>query len=333
MARKIRFPLKMTNGAEVRTIDELRAEFDLSAVLGYYADGKLVTWLRDHYYDSEADKIEALDKNSKSFQNDLCAALGVEAAADSAEADGEFDEEYIKRRNEKKRILRDLTDDEEIIYKVDQVALNQDDLLDIYDEGKKEIYLCKGEFEIPLSVTDVTYIGVADPIVTVRVTDNVNFKEKNIKFVDCVYGWDISNTTPLDNMKRAEHLFLKGDYQKVASVLEHYAEQDNPRAIMMLCLICKGNFIKSDKYSFWLEVSKKSSEVYNVIMNNESDDSEKYSTLIDKLAKKGSKFDISFYSFYKNKKSSFDSDFSSKDIIPKNNKNKYLWALWDHQKS
>ncbi len=91
MARKIRFPLKMTNGTEVRTIEELRAYFDLTAVLGYYADGKLVTWLRDRYLDSEADKIEALVKDSKSFQNDLCAALGVEAPSGPDEAGGEFD--------------------------------------------------------------------------------------------------------------------------------------------------------------------------------------------------------------------------------------------------
>ena len=54
MARKIRFPLKMTNSTEVRTIEELRANFDLTAVLGYYADGKLVDWLRDRYFENES---------------------------------------------------------------------------------------------------------------------------------------------------------------------------------------------------------------------------------------------------------------------------------------
>ena len=58
MAKKIRFPLKMANGTDVRTIEELRTNFDLTTVLGYYADGKLITWLRDRFYDTEADKIE-----------------------------------------------------------------------------------------------------------------------------------------------------------------------------------------------------------------------------------------------------------------------------------
>ncbi len=47
MARKIRFPLRMKNGAEVRTLEELRENFDLESVLGYYTDGKLQTWLAD----------------------------------------------------------------------------------------------------------------------------------------------------------------------------------------------------------------------------------------------------------------------------------------------
>ena len=45
MARIIRFPLKMKNGAEIRTLDELKENFDLESVLGYFTDGKLATWL------------------------------------------------------------------------------------------------------------------------------------------------------------------------------------------------------------------------------------------------------------------------------------------------
>ena len=59
MAKKIRFPLKI-NGADVRTIEELRENFDLEGVLGYFANGKLVIWLRDRYYNGEADAIENL---------------------------------------------------------------------------------------------------------------------------------------------------------------------------------------------------------------------------------------------------------------------------------
>ena len=43
MAKKIRFPLKLAEGAEARTLDELREHFDLQAVLEYYKNGKLLT--------------------------------------------------------------------------------------------------------------------------------------------------------------------------------------------------------------------------------------------------------------------------------------------------
>ena len=44
MARKIPFSLKMADGAQVRTMEELRAHFDFEAVLGYYDNGRLCDW-------------------------------------------------------------------------------------------------------------------------------------------------------------------------------------------------------------------------------------------------------------------------------------------------
>ena len=64
MARKIRFPLKMKNGAEVHTLDELKENFDLESVLGYFTDGKLATWLADRYYDETAEAVSALSADS-----------------------------------------------------------------------------------------------------------------------------------------------------------------------------------------------------------------------------------------------------------------------------
>lgn len=277
MARKIRFPLKMQNGADVRTIEELRENFDLESVLGYYTDGKLVTWLKDRYYDAEADKIAALNRDAKSFKVDICSVLGIEFQEDSED----IDIDYISRRREKLKILRSLTDDEQIIYNVDSVALNQDDLLDILDEGKKKIYLCQGEFEIPLSVSDITYIGFKNPIVTIRVTDNVNFKEKNLKFVDLYYGWDISCVTPDDEMRRAENYFMRGEYQSAVDILEKLAEQDNPRAIMLLYRIFINYIPDKNKENMYREKAVKSHEIFNAI-DNISERTEKYLPLLKK---------------------------------------------------
>ena len=55
MARKNKFPLKMANDIEVRSLDELRQHFDINKIVEYFRDGKLLEWLSDRYYDDEAD--------------------------------------------------------------------------------------------------------------------------------------------------------------------------------------------------------------------------------------------------------------------------------------
>lgn len=110
----------MSNGTEVRTIEELRKSFDLEAVVGYFADGKFLTWLQDRYYDVEFEKVSALNPESSSFKAQLCEALGVKFNEDNTE---ELDLDYINRRNEKKTILSQLTTDDELIKNIDYVAL------------------------------------------------------------------------------------------------------------------------------------------------------------------------------------------------------------------
>lgn len=236
MARKIRFPLKMSNGTEVRTLDELRANFDLNAVLGYYADGKLVTWLRDRYFENEANAVEALDKTSATFQNDLCGILGVTLSPDTDEE--AFDEEYILRRNEKRALLRDLTDDEKIINSVDSAVFDQDDLYNIYDLGKHEIYLCKGEFEIPINITGVTYIGIADPTVKLRSGSFADYESKGIKFVNC--GEDATTEDHNDNAaEKIDEDYESMDVDKFRDkekfeALKQRAAEQNPGALYKL---------------------------------------------------------------------------------------------------
>lgn len=232
MARKIRFPLIMKDGAEVRTLDELRENFDLEAVLGYFADGKLLTWLQNRYYDVESEKISALNPENSSFEAQLCEALGVTFSKNNIE---EFDLDYINRRNEKKEILSQLTTDEKLLQNIDYVALNQEDLIDCFDIGAKTIYLVgKTVFTIPLSVTGITYIGHSDAKAVIRATDNVNFKEKNITFMDIQFSWDTSVITPNDKVYQAEQMLARGQDSEAISLLEAIAESNHPRALLIL---------------------------------------------------------------------------------------------------
>lgn len=77
MARKIRFPLDMGQGIEVRSIEELKENFSLSHVLMYISNGKLVTWLRDRHEDDIADAIEKLDKSDSDLPRKVCLIFDV----------------------------------------------------------------------------------------------------------------------------------------------------------------------------------------------------------------------------------------------------------------
>lgn len=199
MAKKIRFPLKM-NGTDVRTIEELRENFDLESVLGYFANGKLATWLKDRYYDNEAMAVESLSADDEKLHQKLCSILKVSYTEENS-----IDIATVKRKNEKLAFLKQVNDGEKWISKVDAVAFNQEDLLDILDTGtEKMIYLYEGDFEIPLTVKNITYFGINNPSVLLRAYDNVNFSSLNLKFVDLCFGWDVSNVSSADRMYQAE---------------------------------------------------------------------------------------------------------------------------------
>lgn len=268
MAKKVKFPLRMNNGADVRTIEELRENFDLESVLEYYASGKLVTWLCDRYYDVEAEKVSNLNADSSSFKTQLCEILGVNIGDDVSE---EVDLEYVKRRNEKKHELCQLTSDPEIIKNIDSVAFNQDDLIDALDSGAQTIYLCKGKFTIPLSVPNITYIGLNDPIVIIRATDNVNFKEKNIKFVDTLFGWDVSSVTPNDKMYQAERCYMICEYEKAEKLLKELVETNNPRAIVLLCNLYDAIRINSKACNELRQLGNSIGEIFSVIEYSDGD--------------------------------------------------------------
>ena len=77
MAKKVRFPLEMDGGIEVRDIESLRENFSLQRIMGYFENGKLSTWLRDRYANDMADQIESLNEDDSELARKICAALGV----------------------------------------------------------------------------------------------------------------------------------------------------------------------------------------------------------------------------------------------------------------
>ena len=182
MAKKIRFPLEMDGGVEVRDIQSLRENFSLGRVMGYLADGKLITWLRDRYANDLADAIESLDKESGSLAKEVCEILGV-----TYDETSEENLEKAVERNRKLSLLKEYTSESKYIDNVDSVAFEQDDLYDLLDEGDEIIYLCGDKFSIPLAKEGITYIGINNPVVVIDSKVEIDWDEKRISLSGVKY--------------------------------------------------------------------------------------------------------------------------------------------------
>lgn len=176
----VKFPLKMADGAMVRTLEDLREHFDLTTVLSYYDNGRLVKWLENGYYDEEAKQIAALDSFSDSFKDELCAVLGVNYSENETEQVTLAD---VSNRNQRLERLKQYTADDSILAKIDCVAFAQDELMDFLKKGIHEVYLFGERFVIPANVSGVTYIGVNRPVVEFQGgTIGADIEIQNVEF-------------------------------------------------------------------------------------------------------------------------------------------------------
>lgn len=255
MARKIRVkaPL-LVNGIEIRDIDVLRDNFDIDAIIDYAFDGKLVKWLRDRYYDEEADEVEALSQDDPDLEDKLYEIFDVEPP---------LSEEEIAWRNERLARLKEFTDDEEILANVDSVAFDQEDLSDCLDAELDTIYLCGGRFLIPLKVEDKTYIGIGDAVAEIRSNTPIDFEALNIHFKDIRFNSAYQKIAiQVDDGEPVESLFSRGlaaenakDYVGARNCFERAAmknHQDSMRHLADIYSEGKGMKPNPEKAFKWL---------------------------------------------------------------------------------
>ena len=176
MVKKIRFPLEMDNGIEVRGMEELRDNFSLTRIVHYFENGKLLTWLKDRYEDELARKVEILDRSDKQFAQKISNIFGVPYNESEEDA---LEEELVRAK--RLELLKKYTDDTSFMEKVNQIAFEQDELYDLLDENITTIYLCGEKFSIPLSKKGIKYIGVNSPIIVVDSLEYINWEEKGIE--------------------------------------------------------------------------------------------------------------------------------------------------------
>ena len=257
----VKFPLKMS-GVEVRTIEDLRKNFDVNAAVEYYNSGKLLKWLEDRYYDDEADKLSELDENAEDFKQQLCEALGVDY--------DESTEINERRLKEKQEFLQQFTSDDSIINNAAQTAIHQEDLADLLDAGTPKIYLYGGSvFNVPIRITNKHYIGIlGTPTINIRAKSQADLDAKNISFENVHLPWNTtttistkkeyqpvnqdSNSSTLKEELKALASRIFGDngewklVDKNNKVVSSYKKLSIAEKQMAVNLCCKGKYKESD---------------------------------------------------------------------------------------
>lgn len=142
---------------------------------------KIVTWLRDRYENNIADAIAELDKTDPELPKKVSDIFDVPYDEKSEE-----DLKQAAERAEKIRRLKEFTDEKQYADEIDKVAFDQDELYDLLDEEVNEIYLCGERFAIPLSVQDVSYKGINNPVVVIDSKTEVDWLAKGITLKELV---------------------------------------------------------------------------------------------------------------------------------------------------
>ena len=237
MAKKM-FPFVL-NGVEVRTLEELRDNFDLERVIGYFQSGELLTWLEDRFYDDEADAIAGIDVNDPNRDAKICAALDVECDTDL---------DFTRRLREKKALLAELTDDEKIIDNAAATALNQEDLATLIQMDYKTIYLCGENFNVPIRVAGVRYVGVlSTPKIKIRAQSQDDLDAAGIVFENVQLPWQKS--LPIDELKAlAEKIFQTGGKWPIGKgkKVSSFDQLDSSEKAAALRMVCQGKYIEQN---------------------------------------------------------------------------------------
>lgn len=209
MIRKIKFPLLIDN-EEIRTIEELKKNFDVEKVVEYFFDGRLKIWLQQREYTNELSMLEKLESLNDRHQIplELCKIFNVEYSDNKVDISG------LEKRNKRLSVLKSYTDDESWKEKLEDIAFTQEELEKKLSTKNSniifEVYLCGEIFAVSDKFKDIAYIGINTPSVKL-ISDKVfDAKANNIKFQNV----KITSDVKLD-LKIKEYKTCIIDYNKI----------------------------------------------------------------------------------------------------------------------
>lgn len=195
----VKFPLKMADGFNANTLEQLKEHFDIKSVVGYFYDRRLIRWLKINGYAEELSAVEKLSKLDRDLGRKLGAIFGFEIDG------GEDDDPNITVIMNR---LKQLTADKKLLAQVEKdlrdrtahVVFTQAEF-DEKAQDRDRVYLAGNQFTIPLDETDKTYIGIGENVRAVIKSDKiVDFAALNITFEKIAFDDDYQKL--LDDLKR-----------------------------------------------------------------------------------------------------------------------------------
>ena len=175
--KKIKFPLVMKNGEEVRDIEALRENFDIESAAEYYSNGKLERWLENNYYDDILEKVRELTGDEDDFGELLAKALGAEW--DGSE---KINLRSIMKGTELREQLKPYVSEEEL-EKMEHIADTQEELERLVQSGCSPVYLFGKTFSIREWMGNTEFIGIGCPVVDLEIHSREEFQKKKLKLL------------------------------------------------------------------------------------------------------------------------------------------------------
>ncbi|MDY4892546.1 MAG: hypothetical protein SO130_03965 [Agathobacter sp.] len=201
------------NGTTIRSLSDLREHFIPEELLRAHMNHSLVPWLRQHYYDEEADRIENVRMEDPDCLKTLCKILKI-----TSELEKHLSEEERQILQKKRETLSRFTEDDNILSNAACAATNQEELARLLDAGCKQIYLCDNTFSLPLRKSGIHYIGVG-PVAIENAYTREQYEKAGIR----VDGISLPESVSDEKNAQAKHAANANGY-------DDYAENHSPLA-------------------------------------------------------------------------------------------------------
>ena len=142
---------------------DVAENFSLDELLGFVKENNLQEWLVSNFYESEARKVTAaIAKKSDDNELKLLLCKIFDLPIENLSAD-ELEElsSTVEKNQQRELFINRLPGDD----RKAEIAGTQGELVKALKDAAQLIYLCGGEFRIPLNLCGVTYIGCENAVI------------------------------------------------------------------------------------------------------------------------------------------------------------------------